>query len=98
MRVNDLHQALRYRPFRPFRLHLTDGTVFDVSHPELAIAGQGTLTLTLPPALGLQREAVIDMLHIMWLELLVPPPAPGPAGAGEGPGAAPGPGGPSPSL
>jgi hypothetical protein len=85
MRGNDLHQHLGQRPFRPFRLHLTDGTVFDVPHPDLAVVGRATLTITLPPALGLHREAVIDLLHIMWLEALAAPPLPGPgAGARAG--------------
>jgi hypothetical protein len=85
MRHNDVSEQLQRRPFQPFRLHLTDGTVFDVSHPEGAILGHGAVTLALPPALGLHRQAVIDLLHVIWLELLVPETLPGTDGGGAGP-------------
>ena len=83
MRASDLREQLKRQPFRPFRLHLTDGTVVDVAHPELALVSHASVRISLPPALDLERDAVIDLLHIMWLEVLnIPGPA-APPGTGD---------------
>jgi len=37
MRPDDLLQLLRQRPFVPFRLHLSNGRVFEIRHPDQAI-------------------------------------------------------------
>jgi len=34
MRIEDLRNALKAQPFHPFRLHLTDGRMFEIRHPE----------------------------------------------------------------
>ena len=33
MRPNDLLELIRKQPFAPFRIHVTDGTTYDVRHP-----------------------------------------------------------------
>ncbi|MDZ4779221.1 MAG: hypothetical protein SGJ19_03105 [Planctomycetia bacterium] len=41
-------EVLRYlkaEPFRPFRIHLASGNVFDVKHPELARVGRNFLVI-----------------------------------------------------
>jgi hypothetical protein len=90
MRASDLQEELKRQPFRPFRLYLTDGTAFDVAHPELAVVSHSAVRLRLPPALGLglERDALIDLLHIMWLEVLNVP-GPTPPGGGNGPASPP---------
>ena len=50
MRSEELRDHLRKRPFRPFRLILTDGRTFEVRHPELAVIGRTTV------AVGLARR------------------------------------------
>jgi hypothetical protein len=37
MRQDDLLNLLRERPFHPFRIHMSDGTNYDIRHPDLAI-------------------------------------------------------------
>jgi hypothetical protein len=86
MRASDVREQLGHKPFRPFRLHLTDGTVFDISHPDLALVFHAVVKIGLPPALGLERDAVIDLLHIMWLEILGTPSAASSEGPGHEPG------------
>jgi hypothetical protein len=39
---------LRQRPFQPFRLHLTDGRVFDILFPRNNIAGLSLFTIGVP--------------------------------------------------
>ncbi|QDT39701.1 hypothetical protein [Stratiformator vulcanicus] len=38
-----IHRLLRARPFRSFRLYLSDGSEFEVRHPESALLTQGGL-------------------------------------------------------
>jgi len=37
MRPDDLHEFTRRRPFVPFRIHATDGKVYEIRHPDQAI-------------------------------------------------------------
>jgi hypothetical protein len=54
------------------RLHLTNGAVFEIVDPELVYLGRFTVELLLPPVDGIDREAVINLLHIIWVEVLSP--------------------------
>ena len=40
MQLEDVEKKLRLRPFRPFRVYLSDGSVYDVRHPELMMLGR----------------------------------------------------------
>ena len=57
MRSEDLRDHLRKRPFRRFRLVLTDGRTFEVRHPELAMVGRSTV------AVGLARRGDPEPMH-----------------------------------
>jgi hypothetical protein len=72
MRPNDLHVLLRQKPFLPFRLYLSNGTVFEISHPDRALVGRSTVTISLPSEQSVERQAIIALLHIMWIEKRVP--------------------------
>ena len=80
MRRNELVEALRAGPFRPFRLYLSDGGTFDIRHPEMlmvtrhsAIVGiveksdSGGSAQAYP---DIERTARIDLVHITRLEEL----------------------------
>jgi hypothetical protein len=45
MTIEQLDKVHKYRPFRPFRLHLADGTSVLVKHPELLMRTQGGRTV-----------------------------------------------------
>lgn len=66
----DILQALRKRPFEPFRLLITDGSSYDVRHPELVIVGLGSLVLGIPasgqPGLY-ERYETIALNHVVKL-------------------------------
>jgi hypothetical protein len=74
MAPNELLAAVRRRPFRAFRLHLSDGSSYEVRHPETFLVGNRTSVL------GLTREGArepiadryvyVDTLHITQLEEL----------------------------
>ncbi len=73
--------ALRQRPFLPFRMHLTDGTVFEIRHPELVMVAPGYAIVGLPPAIPqpamIERHEAIDLLHVVRLEPLAASPTAG---------------------
>lgn len=74
MAPEELASAVRRRPFVPFRLTLTEGSVYEVRHPELCMPGRrsAVLGLTAPDASNLlfDRSVTIDLLHIVKLEPL----------------------------
>jgi len=45
MRPEELRTLLRRRPFVPIRIHLMDGTVYDVRHPEMALLTRSTVEI-----------------------------------------------------
>ena len=72
MSANDLLQLIRRRPFAPFVVVTTDGTRYDVTHPEMLMPGRRTITIGLPddPALPVyDRQVILSMLHLQRLEL-----------------------------
>jgi hypothetical protein len=72
MFAKDVQEFLQRRPFRPFRLTLTDGRTYDVRHPELVNVGRTTVFIGFP-APGddetiYDRFKILDLLHIMEAE------------------------------
>ena len=70
MQQRDLELLLQRAPSPRLRLHVINGAVFEIDDPDLAVLGRSTVELLLPPADGVQREAVINLLHIIWVEVL----------------------------
>lgn len=78
----DILQALRKRPFQSFRLLVSDGTSYDVRHPELVMVGLGSLVIGIPAAgqtqLPYERYETIALNHVVkMLPLEAPAPASG---------------------
>jgi hypothetical protein len=72
MRQRDLERLLRRNPSPRLRLHLTGGTTFEITDPDLVVVGPSTIELLLPAGAEGEREAVINILHIIWIEVLPP--------------------------
>jgi hypothetical protein len=64
---------LRRQPFEPFRIHLTDGTVYEVRHPDQCIVTQRAVHVALPApdAVYARGLATYALLHITRMEPLV---------------------------
>ena len=77
----DLLQALRRRPFEPFRLHVLDGTVYDVRHPELVMVAVASAVVGVPAAgtapPQIDRYEVVDLRHVSRLVPLATAASPG---------------------
>jgi hypothetical protein len=72
MRTEDVRQYLDRRPFQHIRLHLSSGAFFDIRQPRMAEVSRSTLTVGLELEGDKQRFVVISLMHIFWLEVLVP--------------------------
>jgi len=69
-----LLQALRQRPFAPFRLHVTDGTSYEIRHADLVLVGPGYAIIGLPAYVPqtatIERHEVVDLADVTRLEPL----------------------------
>jgi len=74
VRTEDVRDFLQTRPFRPFRITLTDGRTYSVQHPELAMVGRSTVAIGLPrpndPEPVYDRLVTVSLSHIVELERL----------------------------
>ena len=85
MAPEEVRETLRQQPFEPFRLVTTDGTGYEIRHPDLLWVGRRSVMVGLtgdPGQTFYERAVRIDLLHVMRLEPLVSasPPSNGPAG------------------
>ena len=82
-----LKDHLRRQPFEPFRMVQTDGTGFDVQHPDLLLVGVRQAIVGLPakhkPTM-FERTVTLDLLHVIRVE---PLPQSSTPGQKNGPGA-----------
>lgn len=75
MRSDELLEEMRKKPFEPQRMHLTDGTVYEIRHPELVMVGRSKalvgIAATGQPGV-FERYDVVSLLHIVRLEPMAP--------------------------
>jgi len=71
MRANDLLELVRRQPFGPFRIHVKDGTTYEVRHPDQIIVLRSRAVLaageddTVP-----DRLEHVSLVHIERIEEL----------------------------
>ena len=74
MQSTDILEYVRRKPFKPFRLTLTDGRTYEVHHPELAMVGFSIVVIGVPAPNStdpvFQRAVTVDLAHIMEAEHL----------------------------
>jgi hypothetical protein len=71
VRPEDLRFLLQRDPCPLLRLHLTGGRTFDIQDPKGAVVTRSTVELLIPGEKN--REGVISLLHIIWVEVVSPP-------------------------
>jgi hypothetical protein len=81
MRPDDVLRLLRARPFQPFRVFLSDGSQYDVRHPEMAIVSRSTVMLGVPGPDGLDGP-VEDVVHCALIHITQMKPLDGVAPVG----------------
>jgi len=73
MRPEELRKLLRRQPFAPIRLYFTDGTSYDVKHPEMAFLTRSTVEIGMEEkhGSGIADEVVYcSLIHIVRVENL----------------------------
>ncbi len=74
MRPEDILEILRSTPFEPFRVYLTDGAVYEIRHPDMAIVQRSKVTVAVPGRAGpdgpAERTVNCALIHITRTELL----------------------------
>jgi hypothetical protein len=76
MHYQDLQRRVRLRPFQPFRIVLTDGTMYDIRHPEMIFVGKRTSIVGFssdPADTAFERAVDIDMFHVIRAEPIETP-------------------------
>jgi hypothetical protein len=72
MAPQDIEDAVRRRPFAPFRITLTEGSTYEVRHPELCMVGRRAVIVGVlapgRPDPRFDHSVTIDLLHIVKLE------------------------------
>lgn len=69
MNAAELRRWLYQRPFRPFRIRMTDGAAIDIRHPEEAVPVKTTATVARGPGGEVSvRSTTISLLHVIRLE------------------------------
>jgi hypothetical protein len=84
MRAKELMELIRKRPFSPLRIHLTDGSVYDIGHPDqiIVLSGRVDIGVAPDPATGVvDRVEHCSLLHVVRVEELG---APASGGNGDG--------------
>ena len=74
MPLDELLRHLKQRPFEPFRIHMLDGTTYDIHHPELVMASVASAIIGIPADTGdyptYARAVTIALFHVTRLEPL----------------------------
>jgi hypothetical protein len=80
MRQEDLLAELQRAPFQAFRIHMSDGTAYDVRHTELLMVGRSRAVIFLRSSdrstHAFDHYEVLALLHITRLEPVQPSTAP----------------------
>jgi hypothetical protein len=77
IRPEDIRQLLQKKPFQPFRMHMSNGQSYEVTHPELAMVTKGTIVVSkaVPGSEEPIGEGIhlVSVLHINNIEMLKSP-------------------------
>jgi hypothetical protein len=71
MSSEDILGLLRRRPFVPFRLVTTDGTAYEIRHPEWLMPGRRSVVVGVrgqPSEAVYDQAIIISLLHVQRLE------------------------------
>jgi hypothetical protein len=70
MRPDDIRAHLRRKPFQPIRVYISDGSKYDVPHPELMLVTRTEVVIALDPGSDKIPEHKIfcDPVHITQIE------------------------------
>jgi len=70
MRPDDIRAHLRRQPFHPIRVYISDGSKYDVRHPELMLVTRTEVVIAIDPGDDRipERKVFCDPVHITRIE------------------------------
>lgn len=70
MSPDQIRNHLRREPFLPIRIYMSDGSSYEVRHPEMAMVTRREVVVAIPPTHGDMPERTVfcDPLHITRIE------------------------------
>lgn len=70
MRTSEIEKQLYVRPFLPFVLRMTDGSAFEVRHPEMLMVSRTIVALAIHKPRARKSEGIVlfDPVHIIRIE------------------------------
>ena len=70
MRTTEIQNQLRQRPFLPFRLCMSDGTAYEVRHPEMLMVSRTIIAVAIHRPRARQPNGIVlcDPVHIIRIE------------------------------
>ena len=70
MNAEKILNHLKREPFKPIRLYMSDGSSYEIRHPELALVTRREVIIALPPSEGNLPDQTVfcDTLHITRIE------------------------------
>jgi hypothetical protein len=71
----DLLRLLRAQPYVPFRIHVDDGRVFEVRHPEFCMVGTASAIVATPDSQNQGLYSSYEILALRHFSSLEPLPA-----------------------
>ena len=76
MRPEDLYQFTRRRPFAPYRIHTTDGQVYEIRHPDQVIVLRSRVIIGVGAEDGVPDHSEhVALLHVVRIEELETQPS-----------------------
>ena len=73
---DDMITLLRAAPFVPFKLHVSNGEVFDIRHPDMAAPTFEWVHVFVAPANnpdGFEKFVLVQLAHVVKMETYSPP-------------------------
>ena len=70
MRPQEIRAHLRQRPFEPFRIYMSDGSSYDVRHPEMALVSRTKVVIATKLAWDDLPDQLVycDPVHVTRIE------------------------------
>ena len=70
MRTIEIEKQLRQRPFVPFRMCMSDGTAYEVRHPDMLLISRTIVAVAIHKPRARQPEGIVfcDPVHIIRIE------------------------------
>jgi hypothetical protein len=73
MRAEQIQELLLRQPFVPFRLHLTDGSSYEIRHPDMVFLTRYSIEIGTPVREGsriFQQVNYCALIHVVRAEIL----------------------------